>query len=69
MILGLLQRLIGVMVNLEWLEAYAESGAEFLVPGILDHSPAVVSIFEGRFHFLLLDFVVFGLRSLISWML
>ncbi|XP_026378158.1 uncharacterized protein LOC113272552 [Papaver somniferum] len=38
------------MVNMEWLDIFAESSAKFLNLGISDHSPAIVSIFEGRYH-------------------
>ncbi|XP_026410782.1 uncharacterized protein LOC113306007 [Papaver somniferum] len=38
------------MTNLEWLQQFQLSQAEFLVPGISDHSPVVVSVFEKRKH-------------------
>lgn len=39
-----------IMVNMEWVEVFTDSTAEFLFPGISDHSPGVISIFEGRYH-------------------
>ncbi|XP_026417025.1 uncharacterized protein LOC113312490 [Papaver somniferum] len=39
-----------VMVNLEWIQLFQLSKAEFLLPGISDHSPAVVTICENRKH-------------------
>ncbi|XP_043687599.1 uncharacterized protein LOC122638815 [Telopea speciosissima] len=35
------------MVNLNWLDVLRSSEATFLPPGLSDHSPAVVSIFDG----------------------
>ncbi|XP_026396165.1 uncharacterized protein LOC113290792 [Papaver somniferum] len=39
-----------VMVNVEWIQQFQISKAEFLLPGISDHSPSIVSIFEKRKH-------------------
>ncbi|XP_026378461.1 uncharacterized protein LOC113272885 [Papaver somniferum] len=39
-----------IMVNMEWIEAFYDSTADFLLPGISYYSPGVVSIFEGRYH-------------------
>ncbi|XP_026458826.1 uncharacterized protein LOC113359402 [Papaver somniferum] len=39
-----------VLVNLEWIYQFQDSVAEFLNPGVSDHSPSVVTFFEGRAH-------------------
>ncbi|XP_026443893.1 uncharacterized protein LOC113344037 [Papaver somniferum] len=39
-----------VLVNLEWINQFQDSLAEFLNPGVSDHSPSVVTCFEGRAH-------------------
>ncbi|XP_026459128.1 uncharacterized protein LOC113359761 [Papaver somniferum] len=38
------------MVNLQWIQQFQLSKADFLLPGISDHSPCVVFIFEQRKH-------------------
>ncbi|XP_026428291.1 uncharacterized protein LOC113324182 [Papaver somniferum] len=39
-----------VLVNLEWIHQFQDSMADFLNPGVSDHSPSVVTCFEGRAH-------------------
>ncbi|XP_026459010.1 uncharacterized protein LOC113359627 [Papaver somniferum] len=39
-----------VLVNIEWVTCFTKSKAEFQNPGIYDHSPMVVYIFERREH-------------------
>ncbi|XP_026456778.1 uncharacterized protein LOC113357549 [Papaver somniferum] len=39
-----------VMVNMDWIQQFQMSKAEFLLPGISDHSPAIVSICENKKH-------------------
>ncbi|XP_026459646.1 uncharacterized protein LOC113360345 [Papaver somniferum] len=39
-----------IMVNMEWIDQFVDSKADFLPHGISDHSPGVASIFEKRKH-------------------
>ncbi|XP_026428869.1 uncharacterized protein LOC113324795 [Papaver somniferum] len=39
-----------IMVNMEWIDQIVDSKAEFLNPGISDHSPGLATIFEKRKH-------------------
>ncbi|XP_026442061.1 uncharacterized protein LOC113341371 [Papaver somniferum] len=39
-----------VVVNMEWISQFQLSKADFLLPGISDHSPSVVSVFTNRVH-------------------
>ncbi|XP_026396691.1 uncharacterized protein LOC113291366 [Papaver somniferum] len=39
-----------VMVNVEWIQQFQISKVEFLLPGISDHSPCIVSVAERRKH-------------------
>ncbi|XP_026436021.1 uncharacterized protein LOC113333864 [Papaver somniferum] len=38
------------MVNMEWIDQFIDSKAEFLLPGASDHSPGIATIFEKRKH-------------------
>ncbi|XP_026378730.1 uncharacterized protein LOC113273184 [Papaver somniferum] len=39
-----------IMVNMEWIDQFVDSKAEFLLPGVSDHSPGIASIFGKRKH-------------------
>ncbi|XP_026459314.1 uncharacterized protein LOC113359951 [Papaver somniferum] len=39
-----------VIINTDWIHHFILSTAEFLVPGISDHRPCIISIFEKRRH-------------------